>query len=226
MDAYRSGALSLEGQLDAIWAAVQQNMKHKSGIMIADDVGMGKSRTGAGFVMDQIQRGRKRVLVVTANGDNVRNLMDSEFPIVFGQHAKDIQMVEISGENLPGVKKGADPLPTYDKPTVYFVNSDQFADFSRKIVDARMDVVVVDEVHRFKNLDTKSRGPAWKVLHEDWVNRDVSMLYLSATPGVDIMDLAYLYGLKVWTMDGFGDWFGDIPGKLSPEQAKKKADSV
>ncbi|RMH46373.1 MAG: hypothetical protein D6694_03650 [Gammaproteobacteria bacterium] len=44
MGALRRGAISVEANLDAIWAAVQQNDKHNMGVLIADDVSVGKTR--------------------------------------------------------------------------------------------------------------------------------------------------------------------------------------
>jgi hypothetical protein len=224
MDAYARGDISLEGQLDPIWAAVQQNDKYNMGMMIADDVGMGKSRTGAGFALDRIEKGRKRILVVTKDSRNVTNLMNNEFPQVAGGKFP-AEMILLSGETMPTVKNGPDPIPTFnDRPVVYFTNIYQLPDFSKKIEALQPDAVIIDEVHNFKNIDdSKVRAETWNRLHKDWNRRNVSMLYLSATPGSDIADLQYLYGLKIWPMDGFSDWVGVITGRISPDQAKKVA---
>jgi hypothetical protein len=52
----------------------------------------------------------------------------------------------------------------------------------------------------------EQRSNAWVKLHERWIKDKASILYLTATPGSDVVDLQYLFGLKVWPMDGFADW--------------------
>lgn len=239
MRAMKNRVLSYDGNLDPTWAAIQQNDKNHMGMLIADDVGMGKSRTAAAFVLDRIEKGKKRILVVTKDQQNVLNLMNQEFPQVYrgvanenggleGQPPTDYpaQRVFLSGENFPKVKKGEEPIPTFDKPTVYFVTSSEFMHFNAQLKQLAPDVVVVDEAHLFKNVGNTARGVAWIDLHKDWIARDVNMLYLTATPGVDLSDLQYLYGLKVWTMDGFGDWIKVITGQESPEKMKQRQAAV
>lgn len=219
MDAYRRGDLSAEGQLDPIWAAVQQNDKNHMGLLVADDVGVGKSRTAAGFALDRIERGQKRILVVTHNSDNVENLMDGEFRTVIGDR-KDIQYVLVSGETMQDVKQGKAPLPTFKQPTIYFINHYQFADFGDALIKLNPETLIVDEVHDFKNLGAKFGAP-WIELHKTMNRNGGSYMYLSATPGVDLRDLQYLFGLKLWSVDGFDDWLGVLTGRLSPEELKK-----
>ena len=110
--------ISLEGNYDPIWAAVQQNDKYHTGILVADDVGVGKSRTAAGFVIDRIEKGRKRILVVTKDKQNVDNLMNSEFPNVYagmgdenGQYTTKAdefpaKRILVTGDSMPNVKNG------------------------------------------------------------------------------------------------------------------------
>jgi hypothetical protein len=84
MKAMKNRALSYDGNLDPTWAAIQQNDKNHMGMLIADDVGMGKSRSAAAFVIDRIEKGKKRIVVVTKDQQNVLNLMNGEFPQVYG----------------------------------------------------------------------------------------------------------------------------------------------
>lgn len=235
MRAMDARTLSFEGNLDPIWSAIQQNDKNKMGMLIADDVGTGKSRVAAGFVIDRIEKGRTKILVITANEQNVRNLMNTEFPGVYGGRAYEngmysgnpttdfpAQMIYLKGEDYPRIKPGDRVLPTFEGPVVYFVTKDQFPDFEPQLKNLGIDAFVVDEVHNFKNIGSaKERGIAWVDFHKSILNRDVSTLYLSATPGVDISDLQYLFGLKVWALDGFEDWVKIITGEMSPEQANK-----
>jgi hypothetical protein len=226
--------LSYEGNLDPIWATIQQNDKYHMGMLVADDVGTGKSRVGAGFVIDRIEKGYKKILVVTTNEQNVNNLMNVEFPQVYSGRADENGMyitappkdfpaerVFLRGESFPEIKANKAPIPTFEKPTVYFVTSTEFEKFEPRIKELGIDALVVDEVHDYKNIGDTNRGLAWVDLHKDLINRNVSTLYLSATPGVDISDLQYLFGLKVWALDGFEDWIKVITGEKSPDQVKQ-----
>jgi hypothetical protein len=235
MRAMKNRVLSYDGNLDPTWAAIQQNDKNHMGMLIADDVGMGKSRSAAAFVLDRIEKGKKKILVVTKDQQNVLNLMQQEFPQVYAGTANEngafvgptptdypAQRIFLSGENFPKVKKNEEPIPTFDGPAVYFVTSSEFMHFTEQLKVLGPDVVVVDEAHLFKNVGNTARGVAWVELHKDWIARDVNMLYLTATPGVDLSDLQYLYGLKVWAMDGFSDWIKVITGQESPEKMKQR----
>ena len=233
MRALKSRAISVEGNLDPVWAAIQQNDKYHMAAVIADDVGMGKARTGAAYVIDRIEKGKKRILVVTKGQQNVENLMNVEFPGVWaGKFDENGAMLDaptdfpgrrvfVNGVNFPKIKKGLEEIPTFDEPTVYFMTHTEFQNFRERIKALEPDVVLIDEAHEFKNTDTK-RGSAWYDLHKDWVRRDVDMLYMTATPGTDLADLQYLYGLKVWGMDGFEDWIKVITGQESPEKVKER----
>ena len=235
MRAMNNRALSYEGNLDPTWAAIQQNDKHGMGMLIADDVGMGKSRTAAAFVLDRIEKGKKRILVVTKDGQNVLNLMNGEFPQVYKGVADEngafitqpgtdypAKRIFLSGENFPEVKKGEAAIPTFEEPTVYFVTSSEFVNFEPKLKALDLEVLVVDEAHLFKNVGSTARGQAWQDLHQHLLARKANFLYLTATPGVDLADLQYLYGLRVWSMDGFQDWVKIITGQESIENVKQK----
>lgn len=233
MDALRRRVISVEGNLDPVWSAIQQNDREQSAMLVADDVGMGKSRTGAAYVLDRLEKGRKKILVITKGEQNVDNLMNREFPGVWGGDVDEYgawvsvpenypaERIAISGKNFPEAKKGADGLPVFDGPAVYFIADNNVAAFHEAILALGIDAVVVDEAHSFKNPDTQ-KGYAWNALHKDWIGRGADMLYLTATPGVDVADLQYLYGLRLWTMDGFGDWLKLITGEASPEEIKKR----
>src|SRR5262249_40880135 len=160
--------------------------KNHMGMLVADDVGMGKSRTGAAFVIDRIQKGRKKILVVTKDQQNVLNLMNQEFPQVYSGKADEngafigetptdfpAKRVFLSGENFPKVKKNEEPIPTFTEPTVYFVTASEFMHFNEQLKSLAPDAVVVDEAHLFKNVGNTARGVAWTDLHKDWISRNV-----------------------------------------------------
>jgi hypothetical protein len=236
MQAMKNRTLSTDGNIDPIWAAVQQNDKNHMGILIGDDVGMGKSRTGAGFVIDRVEKGKKRILWVTKGTQNVLDLMD-ELPQVWKGQADEngayitqkpnpnelpAKIVHLSGANFPEVKKGTEAIPTFDQPTIYFVTANEFQNFGQKLVELHPDVALFDEAHMFKNSSGVAKyAEPWVNLHKDLIRNDASIMYLTATPAVDVSELRYLYGLRAWTMDGFNDWIGIITGQTNAEQVKK-----
>lgn len=234
MRAMKNRVLSHEGNIDPVWAAIQQNDKHGMGMLIADDVGMGKSRTAAAFVIDRIEKGKKRIVVITKDQQNIANLMNSEFPQVWSGKANEYggyttdpgqdfpaKRILVSGQTMKEVKKGTQAIPKFNEPAVYFVSSSEFAQFAPALKELNPDVFVADEAHLFRNVGGADRGAAWTDLHKTLLSNKASILYLTATPGTDLIDLQYLYGLRVWSQDGFGDWIKVITGEQSPEQVKK-----
>jgi len=217
MDAYQRGDLSADGQLDAIWSAAQQNDKHRQGVLIADDVGLGKSRTAAGFALDRLEKGRERVLVITKNTQNVDNLRDEEFPKVFGK-----EWGKYRKHTIVGINKKHEVIPQWKgEKAIYFISAGVFAKWSDQLKLLRPDVIIADEVHAFKNIDGANIGLAWRNLHKDLLPyRNTDFMYLSATPGDDLIQLEMLYGLRVWSVDGFDDWIRLLRGELSPDVVK------
>ncbi|RME33706.1 MAG: hypothetical protein D6794_11325, partial [Deltaproteobacteria bacterium] len=240
MNALRRGAISVEANLDAIWAAVQQNDKHNMGVLIADDVGVGKSRTVAGFVLDRVMRGKKRILVITKGWDNVTNLVHTEIPGVWGGEVDargrwvkvpDVgeypaEVTIVSGRTFPEAKKGEGRLPVSDRPQVFVIPNHEFAAFSMELRRWAPDVLVVDEAHLFANVESAKYGPGWQALHKDMLGRNGDFLYLTATPGTDVSELGYLYGLRVWSVDGFGDWVKMLTGELSPDEVVRRREEI
>jgi len=244
MQAMKRRALSHQGNIDAIWSAIQANDKHHMGLLVADDVGTGKSRTAAGFVIDRLERGQSKILVITKNQQNVDNLM-SEFRLVYGNEANEIgsfgdqppqgdfpaQFIQINKSAMLADAEGNLSLPPTDKPTVYFATVSGATDFYQQIVSKGMETMIVDEAHEWKNLDAgnakhpKKMPIAWVNMHKDLISRKASLLYLTATPGADLTDFQYLYGLRAWTMDGFKDWVDIITGQKTADQVKKSQDA-
>lgn len=234
MRAMDSRALSHGGNIDPIWQAVQQNDKHHMGILIADDVGMGKSRTAAGFVIDRIEKGKNKILVVTKGEQNVLNLQD-EFRQVYSGKADEngAYTTGVPNDfpakfiNLTGQNKSGEAIPVFDTPTVYFTTETSFRYYEPLLKDIGLDVFVADEAHMFKKVDKGTKyAVAWADLHKNLLSRDASIMYLTATPGIDLSELQYLYGLRAWSMDGFGDWIKIITGQESADSIKAKQKSM
>lgn len=74
----------------------------------------------------------------------------------------------------------------------------------------------------FKNVGNTARGVAWNDLHAQMLADKTNILYLTATPGVDLSELKYLYGLRVWRPSGFEDWIKIITGQESPDKVKQR----
>ena len=236
MGALRRRVISVEGNLDPVWAAKQQNDLNRSGILIADDVGMGKSRTAAAFVLDRIQAGKKRILVMTSGKQNVDNLMNREFPGVYAGKTDEwgswldipndypAERVWVSTSTMaPDSKEGT--IPTFDGPAVYFLAHHELIKFTDQIKALNPDVVIVDEAHEYASIGTSQRSAAWYDVHKELLANRADFMYLTATPGTDLSELQYLHGLRLWSLDGFSDWIKVITGEVSPEQAKKQQEN-
>jgi len=164
MEAHDRGVLSDE-QVDAV-ASVGQANRDGHAMMVADDVGLGKSREIGARAMDLIeQEGRKRILITSKGEVNLRDL-EQELKILWNvgpedplpvryEYLRDYpQSSERSGPN----KKEWQPLPTFEEPTIYVVEAGNLNAFSRSISELGIDAVLADEVHSYKNIEGAQSG--------------------------------------------------------------------
>jgi len=213
----------------AIGSASQQG----HGILIADDVGTGKSRIIAGAVIDKLESGTcQRLLITTKSGVNVDDLID-EIHNVYGGRIVDGKLVQaekapydiITVRDYKGAKKeitdeGYEPLPLTDRG-IYLVDSYNFADYCDSLRAVQLDGWFADEAHVYRNPD-KKRGITWQVLHEDLRLRGKlnNVAYLTATPAQTIDDLRQLYALQEWRVDNFEEWKMLVTGQKTEAQVK------
>lgn len=226
-DAHTRGVISDE-QVDAV-AAVGQAVENGHAYLAADDVGVGKSREIAASAIDWLEKGTaNRILITSKNEVNLRDL-EREIKIVAGVdpdkgvlpfrvvYLRDFKEAAQRGEKATEYKA----IPAYDK-TAYLVESYNITPYRQAISDLRIDGLLADEAHTYKNEDA-GLGQTWKALHKDWLGRHIPIAYFTATPAVTLDELRYLYGLREWTLDGFVDWAERKTGLSTAEQQREAA---
>jgi hypothetical protein len=206
--------------VDAVAAAGEANVNRKHGILLAYDVGVGKSRIAAGIALDWLSQDHaNRILLTTKGENNIQDLI-REFNIVGGGKFP-FSIVQVKA--FKEVKKDVEAdIPKQDK-AVYVVDLPNLAPYTPAIRRLGIDALIGDEAHLFSNVQdqTIKVAAAWKTIHKDLIQAEGKFVYLTATPATIITDLEYLYGLKEWHLDGFNDWLLRITGNLSAAEEKE-----
>jgi len=104
------------------------------------------------------------------------------------------------------VKKGLKSLPQPDGPCLYITHAYNLAAYGAALVEVGPDCLVADEAHEFSNIGDSRRGLAWTELHRALLKARADCVYFTATAGVTVENLAYLYGLRLWPVGGFRTW--------------------
>jgi hypothetical protein len=220
-DILRRGDISDE-QYDVVRAIGQANEAGHA-ILVADDVGVGKSREIAGAVVDLFAKGKaNRILLSTMNDNNVTGLMN-EIRLVAGDLAGEYNFVRIT--DFKGAKAG-EPLPLFDKG-IYIIDKYNFNSYLDSMKQVGFDTWFADEAHEYKNVDGANVGKAWRDMHAHMMSKGARLGYFTATPATDPDDLKYLYGLREWAMDdaGWDDFINRIQGR-DADDAKHAATDI
>jgi len=220
MRAYEAGLVSDE-QMDAYLGAKQAN-EEGHGMLVADDVGVGKTREAALLVLDWIRTGEEtgkpqRILYTTRGQNNISD-MEDEFDLVFsrdptGKTKNPVPIIRVSDYKQASSrsKKEYEPLPVIDN-AIYVVDSFNIAPYLKALRDVGLTGMVGDEAHLFKNKD-RQKGIAWTQLHRDLLaKKGNKFAYFTATPAEMVEDLEYMYGLREWQPGGFSDWLAGATG--------------
>lgn len=187
------------------------------GFVIADDVGVGKSREAAALILEAIARGEQRILYSTKNETNLVDVQKELRLVATGSDEGDFPATFVLGQDYPkaATRSGrvrTEGLPTPAGPTVYLVHSYNFEPLGESLLEVKPTVWVGDEAHEYKNGYSK-RGMAWQRLHGQMLEQGGKFVYLTATPAVTLDELGYLYGLREWPVGGFPDWVARRLGK-------------
>ena len=232
LDAIQRGAISVE-QADVIAAAGQAN-DNGHGILVADDVGLGKSREVAGIALDWLTSGKARTMVIITKGEtNVGDLFGGqglstvrkkdqavtaeqvisdlgEFGVTAGGPFP-YPIIRMRNNNLKG-EEGAKMRREFaetDGPRVIVVDSTNFKTFADEIIAMNPDALIADEAHMFRSKPKDSKkGDKWYDLHAAMMqNPQARFAYMTATPASDVNELFYLHGLREWPMlaEAFND---------------------
>jgi len=233
-EALNEGRISIE-QADAIAAQVQANQRGHS-MLIAYDVGTGKSRIALGTLIEMMERGmagpQKKVLYISAGEVNLRDV-EIELKIMLGVDVDTgklpYQVIFLrdypSSKEYEGKDRPWEPLPSVQN-TFYMVEAHNLVPYSKAIKESGFGAVVADEVHKLRNVEGSNRGMKWKELADYWMSQNTPIGLFTATPAQSIDDIEYLYPLKEWTVDGFQDFVDRVKGRLTVEQVKERQEKV
>lgn len=205
----------------------------KHGILFSLDVGTGKSRILAGTTLDLFESGHGKVFLLTTASPRNFPALKQQFDLVAGGTFP-IPIVEAGVYNTAANGKSpTDLLEALPKnpdgtlaPVVVLAHAGQLAQYREALLHVPFDVVVGDEAHTYKNLLTSQAAGVWTEIHRGMIDRlgeGAKFIYSTATPGVGIEQLEYLWGLREWPLrpGGFDDWVLWVTGyKARPSAAE------
>lgn len=225
----KDGRLSVE-QAEQAMAVVQANVIHQHGYLAADNVGVGKSREIALTIIDLMDRAKAadrplRLLVTTKSADNITDLIDNELlGAVLQGRAPGFEIVRVPDLKASKPRPGEttyEPLPQHER-AIYVTDFYNLAPYRLALMDVGLHGILGDEAHRFKNADA-AVGGTWQQLHAGimlHVPRQQQVFgYFTATPAQSVYDYQYLYGLRLWPIDGFNEWVMVVTGQANDTQA-------
>lgn len=189
---------------------------HQHGFLVADDVGVGKTREGAIAVLEALARGARRIVYTTKNQTNITDAMKEFRLVATGREDGQFPAELVFVGDYPNVRKGLESLPQPNKPVIYFAHAYNFAPFAEALSEVHPDTWIADEAHEYKN-QWSDRGAAWQGLHKQMLAENGRFAYFTATPAVTLDELGYLYGLREWVPGGFADWVKRKLGYEAPE---------
>ena len=230
-----AGRVSVE-QAEQALAVLQANSGEKPhGYLAADAVGVGKSREIAMTLLGAMDRAKAekrplRLMLTAKSRDNVEDLLEEIHFVASGKPSTQGGTVPFSvyrlADDYPGAKKTGnayEPLPKGEH-AIYVVDSYNAAPYRQALVDADLHGIVGDEVQRFMNQDA-AIGGAWTNLHarifKTVARPEQFFAYFTATPAQKVEDYRYLYGLRLWPIDGFSEWLNLVTGGLDEKKAKE-----
>lgn len=199
-----------DDQMDGI-VRVRTAWNHGHGALLADGVGLGKTREAAGLVLDELHRGATKILVSTKSRPNISDMMDEFRIVASGSKAGKFPAELVSVTDHKKARGAGGKLPSFKGPVVLFVDAYNFASYIDAIRAFGPETWIADEAHMFKGL-WNARGTAWQMLHKDVMGRKGNIAYMTATPGGAMNELGYLYGLKEWKPGEFAKWLRAATG--------------
>lgn len=186
------------------------------GVILADEVGLGKT-IETGLVLSQLwAEGKRSVLIVAPKSlrhqwqDELRNLFGIESEII---DTKSARIAE---------KSGGEILPS-NRNLVLITNEHFFNSYSSHIRAKRWDLIVIDEAHKLRNVWRNGKNQAQRAkLIRDTI-RPFKKLLLTATPMQN--NLMELFGLTSFiedsilgTQESFQQTFQRIPEEEREER--------
>ena len=209
-DSYKEKNLS-DPQMDTALLALQSISKGK-GFLIADDVGVGKTREMAAIALDALDSGKaNRVLYVTISKEVLDNHLTGDFSTVMtGKEKNALPFETVRLEGFTNLSK-QENLPVRNK-ALYTITRDLLKRAPDRVMQLGFDLIIFDEAHQWRpNDENQAKAIAWKKIHSAMDGKPI--IYATATPGVDLGDLHYLYGLGEWKAETFDAYLQNLTGE-------------
>jgi hypothetical protein len=109
------------------------------GFVVADDVGVGKTREAAVIILEALARGEQRILYTTKNETNLNDVQRELRLVATGEEEGEFPATFVLGQDYPkaATRSGrvrSEGLPQPKGPTVYLVHSYNFEPLSESIM--------------------------------------------------------------------------------------------
>jgi ddrB-like ParB superfamily domain/P-loop containing NTP hydrolase pore-1/Large polyvalent protein associated domain 38/C-terminal domain on Strawberry notch homologue/N-6 DNA Methylase len=205
-------------QIESVMAAKYNFLENgKRGILIADDTGMGKTAQQLGIAADSYLSGRtKRILVVTTKDQVAVSSFIPEneklgFNLPITHIGPDTDYIKKHGNTFKdkAFNEGTEYTPFQVGDGVLVMSKYTFRDSQQSVkkwlADSETDVMILmDESHEFANRES-GLGKANVEIFSSFRDK-AQFVYSSATAAEDIDGLEHMYGLHLWSADGFSDF--------------------
>ena len=160
--------------------AVQALSNPRQRILIADNVGLGKTLECGILVSELIRRGRgRRILAITTKSMMEQFQQEFWHRFTIPLRRLDSQEIRKIRAQLPG---NHNPFNYYDRSIISIDTLKQDREYRRFLEQARWDIIIIDEAH---NVARRSRGESASLrakLAERLASRSDTLILLSATP--------------------------------------------
>ncbi len=178
-----------------------------AGAVIADDVGVGKSRVMGAIIADQMWRarsglaGKQRVLILTKNRQNIADLIKTFTVEMKGTYDPLIQetglrirsILDLTDAERKRLGEGDGGFE------IVLLDAYNLSRHQEAALAFSPDLVLVDEAHLFSNLSGDTdRANVLEGLFTRFHMPATHWVYLTATPASSIESLQFMYGLGLW----------------------------
>jgi hypothetical protein len=234
---HRDGVIS-DAQFDGVMLMLNA-FENNHGFVLADDVGLGKTREIGAYLYSLFWQGKiNRALVTTFSGTNVEEMI-SELEQTFSRYDPGVSIFDL--RKLPTESKGGlKDFPIADR-AIYVVDAaGKFRDavwsitgMSGERVKVPIDVWVADEAHTTRGTPDAQKNQAWRAMHAHmFLNDNYRVVYSTATPAQSPTELREFYALRLWTLD-IDSWHSfigmlqaDLTSTTKWEELQEKAHSA
>jgi len=196
-----------DAQFDAVMLMLNA-FENNHGFVLADDVGLGKTREIGAYLYSLFGLGKiNRALVTTFSGTNVADMI-SVLQETFSRYDRGVSIIDLR-QLRSDTTGGLKDFPIADR-AIYVVDAlGKFKDavwtitgMGRESVKVPIDVWVSDEAHTTRGTAESVKNQAWRAMHAHmFMNENYRIVYSTATPAQSPTELREFYALRLWTLD-------------------------